>query len=141
MIPPSYKNTEPKGQAPMENNNSEIMAEIRSMKKELVDDMRELGTKIETIANGHNDLRISFAQSSAVQETKVAKVEKDLSALWESNRIMLAEISTCKNGLDSHKAAEESAKITKKTTGDWVRWIPGVLFGLLAAGIAIAGKI
>jgi len=120
---------------------SEIMAELRNIKQEIVEDMRELGNKIDRLSNGHNDLRLEFVRVTTQQETRIAKIEKDVSAFWDQNHKMRAELSKCEASIQTHTATDQAVDLSKQSAADWVRWIPGVLFGLIALGISIIGKV
>jgi chromosome segregation ATPase len=145
MIPDGYKSPDGK-QQPMQvqltnSEANQIMQELRSIKQEIVEDMRELGDKIDRLSGGHNELRLEFVRVTTQQETRIAKIEKDVSAFWDQNHKMRAELSRCEADIQSHTATEQAVDQTKKGAADWVRWIPGVLFGLIALGISIFGRV
>jgi chromosome segregation ATPase len=143
MIPENYQSPEGKQrtmQVQLSNTESSaIMAEIRSLRQEIVEDMRELGTKIDTISAGHNDLRLEVVRTTTQHETRISKIEKDVSAFWENLHKQRAELARCESVMNAHEAADKATDNTKKNTGEWARWIPGVLFGLIALGISIIG--
>lgn len=149
MIPDGYKPPPGKGAAstairkkeePDTMDAAAILDEIRSLKKEIVDDMRELGAKIDNIANGHNDLRLEFVRVTTQQETRLSKLEKDITALWDHNRVMRNDISNCQADINTHKEIDKTTREGKKTTAEWVRWIPGTIFGLIALGLSLLAK-
>lgn len=117
--------------------NDSVIEEIRNLKKELVDDMKELSTKIDMISTGHNDLRLEFAKTTAVMEMRTAKLEKDITALWDHNRVMTAKTAKVESDMETHKAIELTNNAAKKGVSEWVRWIPGFAFGAVAMIIAV----
>lgn len=145
MIPDGYRSPEG-NQSPVHvqltnSEASQIMAELRNIKQEIVEDMRELGDKIDRLSGGHNDLRLEFVRVTTQQETRIAKIEKDVSAFWDQNHKMRAELSRCEAEIQTHSAAEQAVDRTKKGAAEWVRWVPGLLIGLIAAAISIFGKL
>ena len=109
--------------------NSDILIEIRSMKKELVADMKDLGNKIEQIAKGHNELQLEVVRNTAESNTRTTKNEKDISALWDHQRETSEKIVACTQIVTTHTETEKAVKNTKKDTAEWIRWLPA-LFGL-----------
>jgi len=119
----------------------ELRATRQDIGQEIKDLGRDLSAKIDAMNTSHNDLRLEVAKTDAVQRAKMEKVEKDVTALWDHNREMRRDVSGCIAELDKHKAEEAASAGAKKGVAEWVRWIPGLLFGIIAAVIALFGKI
>lgn len=134
MIPPTYKNTQPKvSEMGIDHG---ILEELRATKTEIGSEIKDLGkelsAKIEAMSNSHTELRLEVIKTQAVTETKIAKLEKDTTALWDHSRELRREVSGCKQEMEIHKTAESATAKTKKGVSEWVRWIPGVILGVIA---------
>lgn len=142
MVPESYKNRQGQNMAGIDQS---ILEEIRGTKAEIGAEIKDLGrdlsAKIDMITKGHNDLRLEVATTHAVMDTKIAKLEKDTTALWDHSRELRREVSGCRQEMETHKAGEQAADKTKKNAGEWVRWVPGVIFGIIAVIISLLGVL
>lgn len=83
--------------------------------------------KIARLEEAHDNFRRELA------EMKIA-MQRTSSEVHES-KLAFVEFSTKIDTI--HKMLENN----KKNTNDWVRWIPGVLFGSVAMVIALIGKV
>lgn len=136
MVPDNYHSpeghqTERRAVTVQDLNN--IFSEIRTMRQEIKDQIKGLETKVENIRTDHNQLELKMALVEERQKNTDAIINTVQNTLQRN----IGEISNIKNNVENHLVEAKTAGDIKKKGADWVRWVPSVLFGLLAAIVTI----
>ena len=142
MVPDNYKSPSGhhmagEGTLVMSAESAAIMAELKSLKLELIEDMKEISKKLDGLNGEHFQLKMEVSRIVGVYDTKIGTLERNITELWDHQRETREKITSCKTEMEKHQAETVAIAGTKKGVSEWVRWIPGIIFGIIAATIAI----
>ena len=104
-------------------------AAIVALRDELAEDIKQLSVKVDEVNKSH------FALSD-----RVTRLESGMAVVDEGRKNQGERLGKLENNMAVMIATNDGRQEVKKNTSEWVKWIPGFIFGLAALLLALFGR-